>query len=72
MTPEELWGKYLAPVLGESVLRQPFKDALAEYGAAVRQRDAEICINVKSRMIRNEITGPWDACAAAISREPLP
>lgn len=39
---DELWEKYLAPVLGESVLSQPFKDALNEYGEAVRAENAEL------------------------------
>lgn len=60
MTPDELWEKY---AIDEMIDRQPFMTALAEYGQAVRDRDAEIAREYEAQGI---------ACSAAISREPLP
>ena len=82
---DELWEKYLAPVLGDSVLRQPFKDALHEYGQAVRDRDAEIAsppyipvqdyLSIQNHVVKREVDLTWRVhtdIAAAISKEPLP
>ena len=64
---EELWTDY---VLAERAAWHPvyvmskphFLAALAEYGASVRARDAEIARDCEARGV---------ACSAAISREPL-
>ena len=71
MTPDELWEKY-ADMQHMQNLYMPkvnFLAALAEYGQAVRDRDAEIC-----RQQPDEFQTPDQRleCAAAISREPLP
>lgn len=74
MTPNELWEKYrkILALPGTTLLVVEEKDflaALAEYGQAVRDRDAEIC-----RQQPDEFQTPDQRleCAAAISREPLP
>ena len=57
--------------------RQQVIDALREYGAAVRKRDAELCRAEiapgasKSEFEAGSNTG-CHLCAAAIDREPLP
>ena len=66
---EELWEKYDA-VLGRegNVPYSAFIAALKEYGAAVRARDAEVCMELTV----SNLNPPGGQCAAAISREPLP
>lgn len=72
MTPDELWEKYLAPVLGESVLRQPFKDALAEYGEAVRAEAVSVCKELEDKRHGNAHNFACEDCAAAIEKMKLP
>ena len=64
---DELWEKYYSHA--RTITRQDFLAALAEYGQAVRDRDAEIC-----RQQPDEFQTPDQRleCAAAISREPMP
>jgi len=86
MTPDELWEKYSSTLIyrndGEmktfqTMDKQDFSFALAEYGAAVRKRDAEICrqeclvdgLDTSDDIAYNLAVSD---CAAAISREPLP
>jgi len=68
---DELWEKYAAEFTdgSESMRKRDFLAALAEYGQAVRDRDAEIC-----RQQPDEFQTPDQRleCAAAISREPMP
>jgi len=68
MNADELWEKYSSPHL-KFMSKRDFLAALAEYGQAVRDRDAEIC-----RQQPDEFQTPDQRldCAAAISREPLP
>lgn len=67
MTPEQLWKKHQ---IRDSIYKEDFLTALAEYGQAVRERDAEIC---RERAERDDhAKAPYKDCAAAISREPLP
>lgn len=87
MTPNELWDKYKQPgkfdgFTGDIVCRLDFLAALAEYGQAVRDRDAEICgMSTKDILLAaGEMTAQelrtvhaiLDSRIAAISREPLP
>lgn len=61
---DELWEKHGNAIDGNIYMgKSGFLAALAEYGKAVRDGDAEIC---------RETGGYADDCAAAISREPLP
>ena len=72
---DELWEKYsyeLAHDFNRRMSKDKFLAALAEYGKAVRDRDAEICVNrAKKSLIPTMVMANQD-CAAAISREPLP
>ena len=64
MTPDELWEKY-ADMQHMQNLYMPkvnFLAALAEYGAAVRQRDADIASD----------SAIGSVIADTISKEPLP
>ena len=72
MKADELWEKYSdVKVMWDlrRMTQDAFLAALAEYGQAVRDRDAEIC-----RQQPDEFQTPDQRleCAAAISREPLP
>jgi hypothetical protein len=71
MTPDELWEKWIAIDENKVNAYDTFCSLLAEYGAAVRKRDAEIC---RGQMLRADVRHNHGvfACAAAISREPLP
>lgn len=70
---DELWEKYVSNAFLNRPVRKEVKihflAALAEYGQAVRDRDAEIC-----RQQPDEFQTPDQRleCAAAISREPMP
>lgn len=80
MKADELWEKHSKIEPGWQTIRKMNKDdflaALAEYGKAVRDRDAEIC----KQMFRHWVVAPTftvtcptaNDCAAAISREPMP
>jgi len=62
----ELWEKYqYEGWVGPTA----FKAALAEYGAAVRALDVEIC-NQTAKRSERDMHGSV-RCAAAIAREPL-
>ena len=78
MTPEELWEKYQPYRSAESAMSKTvFLAALAEYGAAVRQRDAEICrqeclvdgLDTSDDIAYNLAVSD---CAAAIEKMKLP
>lgn len=80
MTPNELWDKYKQPgkfdgFTGDIVCRLDFLAALAEYGKAVRDRDAEICNRLERTGVKcgnGRVIASSIECAAAISREPMP
>lgn len=65
MTPDELWEKHKDDLMFSNhleVSNAAFLAALAEYGAAVRQRDAEIASD----------SAIGSVIADTISKEPLP
>lgn len=76
MTHDELWEKHFDPKKDtpvKVVSKPQFLAALAEYGAAVRKRDAEIC---RDEISGNEPSGKGGRfgaldCADAIEREPF-
>lgn len=80
MKADELWEKYwdTQEMLGDKVIgKDSFLAALAEYGQAVRDRDAEICKEqgvapCAGNLYATTSNDTADDCAAAISREPLP
>jgi len=74
MKADELWDKYAyrsdSP---PHITYTQFLAALAEYGQAVRDRDAEICKGkIDPEWPNDDISNMASDCAAAISREPLP
>lgn len=71
---DELWEKYYSHA--RTITRQDFLAALAEYGQAVRERDAEICKEqgvapCAGNLYATTNNETAEECAAAISREPL-
>ena len=72
MTPEQLWGKHLHNDMYAT--KAGFLAALAEYGQAVRDRDAEIATDSTAHTAyqSKECYRFSSYIAAAISREPLP
>jgi hypothetical protein len=66
--PDELWDKYSCGCLALRVNKHQVLAALAEYGQSVRERDAEICVDLPAF----NYDDPGESYAAAISREPLP
>ena len=80
MTPDELWEKYKCIVTHEAsgeceyiTSMDDFLAALREYGQAVRNRDAQVCIDRFEADPKNLLrTAIITDCAAAIEREPLP
>ena len=75
MTPDELWEKYANELLGAQRVmdKSDFLAALAEYGQAVRDRDAGLVMSRAHADPKNLLrTAIITDCAAAISREPLP
>ena len=72
MTPEELWETYQPYRSAESAMSKTvFLAALAEYGKAVRDRDAEIARTVGDFSVYR-YGGKVGIAAVEISREPLP
>jgi len=74
MKADELWEKYSAMTRTseDAVYHADFLAALAEYGQAVRDRDAEICRNASDKWLDGEVRDVIFAVNIAISREPLP
>ena len=75
MTPDELWEKYSdVKVMWDlrRMTQDAFLAALAEYGQAVRDRDAEIARELHSGEQDDITRDAKFKSAAAISREPLP
>jgi len=76
MKADELWEKYSdVKVMWDlrRMTQDAFLAALAEYGKAVRNRDAEICKGkIDPEWPNDDISNMASDCAAAISREPLP
>jgi len=75
MTPDELWEKYSdVKVMWDlrRMTQDAFLAALAEYGKAVRDRDAEIARELHSGEQDDITRDAKFKSAAAISREPLP
>jgi len=71
MNADELWEKYSSPHL-KFMSKRDFLAALAEYGQAVRDRDAEIARELHSGEQDDITRDAKFKSAAAISREPLP
>jgi len=81
MTPDELWEKYSTPGITGVMYESQFLAALAEYGAAVRARDVEICRDRANFFgdvpdsalipLHKREREAYRDCAAAIAREPL-
>lgn len=74
---DELWEKYWdIEAYGQPVMtKSDFLAALAEYGKAVRDRDAEICNRLERTGVKcgnGRVIASSIECAAAISREPMP
>lgn len=77
MKADELWEKYYsyASMNGDYMTKPQFLAALAEYGQAVRDRDAEICNRLERTGVKcgnGRVIASSIECAAAISREPMP
>lgn len=77
MKADELWQKWFdGEAYGEPVMSHAgFLAALAEYGQAVRDRDAEICNRLERTGVKcgnGRVIASSIECAAAISREPMP
>lgn len=51
---DELWEKYLAPVLPDGVLRVAFSDALREYGEHVKAEAVKVCFAEKGRQVMSK------------------
>jgi len=74
MKADELWEKYYYADedCGHMVRRDSFLAALAEYGQAVRDRDAEIARKNSVSGDPQEWISACSDCADAIDYEPLP
>ena len=72
---EELWEKYKNIITADwhVMERADFLAALREYGAAVRARDIQVCVDRCEADPKNLLrTAVLTDCAAAISREEMP
>lgn len=71
---DELWEKYSKPQMLDNhfhdvMLEKDFISALAEYGQAVRKKDADVARNLAVGDLAKTVC---DRVADAISMEPLP